>query len=154
MAVTWLNESQILSRVVDDDINFLMTQDQSHIWTRYTSPTVVVTAEDLTASYLKQGATIDMRGYNILQIFVEADVNDSLNVDMKLMAVHTLAGTQFDIKPLSVQSLWTTVVADFADVYEFHVNGLPYVDIMVIAGTAGATAGDLTINISKQYIGA
>ncbi len=141
-------------RAYDDSQNLQLTQILNQDYLRYTDVTLVVTANDLTASYAKQGSTIAMQGYNILQIFIDADVNDSLNVDIKLMSVHTLAGTQYDIMPLSVQSLWTTVVADFSAVYQFEVDGLPYVDIMAIAGTAGATAGDLTINIVKQYIGA
>jgi hypothetical protein len=136
-----------------DKVNDLdKVQEQSPIWERRTDVTTVVTAEDLTAAYVKQGSTIDMQGYNILQIYVATDVNDSLNVDMKLVGLHTSGGTQYEINGLNITSLWTTTVADFNEVYQFNTNGIPYVDIMAIAGTVGATAGDLTIEITKSYL--
>jgi hypothetical protein len=139
-------------KAFDATNNLLNIEEQSPIWSRYTSAATHVTAQDLTAAYADFGAEIDMRGYDTLQIFVVVDVNDSLNVDLQVLGLHTSAGTEYGIYGVSAVSLWTSVVSDFNRVYEFDTGGIPYVQIQAIAGTAGATAGDLSISIVKAFL--
>jgi len=58
---------------------------------------------------------------------------------------------EFELNAGGTQALWTTGAADSKVYYEFDIGGIPVVQLQAIAGTAGATAGDLTIYITKKY---
>ncbi len=141
-----------VKKAFDATNNLLDIEEQAPIWSRYTAVSTLVTAQDLTGSYADFGAEIDMRGYDTLQIFIEVDVNDSLNVDLQVLGLHTAAGTNYEIYGVSAVALWSTVVPDFDKVYEFDTGGIPYVQVQSIAGTVGSTAGDLTIYIIKSFL--
>jgi len=121
-------------------------------YSRYTSPEVLVTEQDLTASYADFGAEIDVRGYTFIALFIVADVNDSEDVDLKILGKHESAGAdEYEIDGVSVKTLWSGSGTDFKKVYEFNTGSIPYIQVQAIADTAGATAGDLTIIINKKY---
>jgi hypothetical protein len=121
-------------------------------WSQYTDNERIVTEQDLTASYADYGPEIDMRGFNVLGIFLIADVNDSENVNLKALVKHTFDHVdEYDIVATPI-ALWTTGASDFKRYYEINIGAAPIVQLQAIAGTVGATAGDLTIGIVKKYI--
>ena len=149
---------QILIEIADPTIDFGLgvakIQEQSPPWARYTDNESLVTTQDLTASYVDFGALIDMRGYNNLIITVTRDINDSENVLLKVLGEIESGGTlNAEIDGISEKTLWTTTAlsADGTTIYTFETNGVPYLQLQAMAGTLGATVGDLTINIVKKY---
>ena len=123
-----------------------------NVWNRYTDPEVLVTAQDLTDAYADYGAVIDMRGYTHLGVYIVTDVNASENATLKLLGKHTSEGTdEFELNGGTTQALWTTAASDAKVHYEFDVKGAPFIQLQAIAGTVGATPGDLTVYITKQF---
>ena len=119
---------------------------------QYTDFEALVAAQDLTASYADFGAVIDMRGYTVIGVKVAYDVNDSLNVSLKVVGCDADGTNEFELSTIDVWALWTTVVADGTKYNIFDVGSIPYCKIKGIAGTVGATtAGDLTITTNKIW---
>lgn len=139
-------------KAYDASTNSMMQSSLNPVWERYTDPEELVDAQDLTDTYADYGAEIDMRGYTHLRIAIVADVNDSENVDLKLLGKDESGGTdEYEIEGGTTQELWTTGASDGKYSYTFDVKGSPFVQLQAKAGTVGSTAGDLTISISKQY---
>lgn len=109
----------------------------------------LVTEQDLTDTYVDFGAEIPYGNYSKLGVWVEGDVNDSENVDLRIIGLHTTSGDEFEIDGVSEKSLWTTAATDFKKYYEIEVGAVPIIKLQAKAGTVGATAGDLTIKITK-----
>jgi hypothetical protein len=134
----------------DPSTQSIKVSQLNNLWNQYTDVETLVTAQDLTDAYADFGAEIDMRGYDTLGVYIISDVNSSEDVDLKVLAKHTLAGTdEYEIDGISVKSLWTTGASDAKTYYEFETNGIPFIQLQAIAGTVGATAGDLTLEIIK-----
>lgn len=143
-----LNEQE---KAFDPSTNSRMTTSLKNVWNQYTDGEVLVTAQDLTNAYADFGAEIDMRGYDTLSVYIITDVNSSENVNLKALAKHTPAGAdEYELGSSGIKTLWTTGASDSKLYYEFETNGIPYVQLQAIAGTVGATAGDLTISIIKM----
>jgi hypothetical protein len=109
----------------------------------------VVTAQDLTASYVDFGSPVNVSGNSKLGVHITADVNDSLNVDLKVIALHTSGGSEFEVDGYNEIRLWGATVADFKKEYLYDCAELNFVQFQAKAGTVGSTAGDLTIEITK-----
>jgi|GEM_PF-1939967 len=121
-----------------------------NVWNRYTDPEVLVTAQDLTDTYADYGAEIDMRGYTHLRVGIVLDVNDSSNITLKALGLNEAGGIdEFEIEGGTTQAIPHTADAKYS--YEFDVKGSPFVQLQAKAETVGATAGDLTLSISKQF---
>lgn len=136
----------------DPSTNSTMVSPLVNVWNQYTDAETLVTAQGLTASYTDFGSEIDMRSYNRLGVYIIADVNNSENVDLKILGKYESGGTdEYDIDGLSEKRLWDTGASDFKKYYEFDVGTIPYVQLQGKAGTVGTTAGDLTIVIDKKW---
>ncbi len=121
-----------------------------NVWDRYTDPEVLVTAQDLTDAYADFGAEIDMRGYTHLRVGIVLDVNDSSNITLKALGLNEAGGIdEFEIEGGTTQAIPHTADAKYS--YEFDVKGSPFVQLQAKAETVGATAGDLTLTISKIW---
>ena len=140
-------------KAFDPSTNSQLVSPLKNVWNQYTDPETLVTAQDLTDAYADFGAEIDMRGYTKLGVWVISDVNDSENVNLKALVKHTSAGTdEYEIEASGgVKALWTTGASDSKAYYEFNIGAAPFVQLQAIAGTVGATAGDLSIAITKIY---
>ena len=117
-------------------------------------PEVLVTAQDLTTSYTDFWAEINMSGYNCLGVYIITDVNDSENVNLKVLGKHESGGVdEYEIDGLLAKSLWTTWAADSKLYYTFKTDGtIPFLQLQAIAGVLGTTAGNLSIVITKSFI--
>jgi hypothetical protein len=123
-----------------------------NVWNQYTDSEVLVTAQDLTASYADFGAEIDMRGFTHLRVGIVLDVNDSENITLKLLGLDESGGSdEYEIEGGTTQAIDHTADNKFS--YEFDVKGNPFIQLQAVAGTVGSTAGDLTITISKIWKG-
>jgi len=114
----------------------------------------LATAQDLTNSYADLGTSpeIDVSGQTTLGIWIDADVNDSVNVDLKAIGLHTSGGDVFEVDGFSEIALWTTGASNFKKYYEFDVGVLNFIKLQAKAGTVGATAGDLTVHTTKKHL--
>lgn len=138
------------SKAYDPTINSELNTIISPIPQAYTDIEAIVSQKDLTNAYADFGPEIDMRGFTKLGLFIEADVNSSSNVVVKVVGLKALGGSDFTIIGTDEITLWTTTPAVDTNYYcEFEVGTIPYVQIQAIAGTVGATAADLTISINK-----
>ena len=125
-----------------------------NVWNQHTNVSTLVTEQDLTSTYSDFGAEIDMRGYNILGIWILSDVNNSLNVNLKALVKHTPSSTDlFEIDGVFTKQLWGTSGTDNKKYYELNVGSVPIVQLQAMAETVGAIPGDLTILITKRYMG-
>ena len=118
---------------------------------QYTDFEALAAAQDLTASYADFGGAIDMRGYPKLGVKIAYDVNDSLNVSVKLVGCDADGTNEFELSTIDVWALWTTNVADGLIYKLFDTDSALYVKVKAIAGTVGVTAGDLTITTNKIW---
>lgn len=139
-------------KAFDPSTNSTMVSPLVNVWNQYTDAETLVTAQDLTAAYADFGSEIDMRGYNRLGVYIVTDINDSEDVDLKVLGKHESGGTdEYEIDGISVKTLWTTGASDGKVYYEFDVGTIPFIQLQAIAGTLGVTAGDLTIVIDKKW---
>lgn len=137
-------------KAYDPSTNSQMVSPLKNVWNQYTDAEVLVTAQDLTDAYADFGYEIDMRGYTHLRVGIVLDVNDSTNITLKLLGLNSSGGSdEFEIEGGLTQAIAHTADAKFS--YEFDVKGSPFIQLQAIAGTVGATAGDLTLSVSKQF---
>ena len=126
--------------------------EQNPIWNRYIDSELLISARNLTGSYLGFGSLIDMRGFTHLGLFIDIDANDSRDVLMKILGEHEEgSSTNYEINGISEVVLWSGLGTDSHVYYEFDVGAIPFVKVKALAGTVGVTPGDLTINITKIW---
>jgi len=140
------------NKAYDSSTNSDLVSSLKNVWNQYTDAETLVTAQDLTATQDNLGSVIDVTGYTKIGIFIDEDVNDSLDVDLYVLGKHTSDGTYtYEIDGISSTTLWTTGASDGNKYYEFDVGAVPYLQLQAIAGTVGIIPGDLTITIVKKY---
>jgi hypothetical protein len=107
----------------------------------------LATAQTLTNAYAKIGTDrIDARHYTKIGVFVNSDVNDSTGIIVKAFAAQTLTGDLYEVDGLSSINLGAT---DEKKYYEFASGAIPFIELQVIATVVGATAGKVTVDITK-----
>jgi len=114
---------------------------------------VISAAQDLTNAMADLGSEITTTGYNYLIIYIVIDINDSVNVRLQVLSKHTSAGTDEYKDALYTEG--SSVIKVEPDYLEFNVdgddkyklvyrlNGADYVQLRVMAGTVGASAGQI-----------
>ena len=118
---------------------------------------LIAAAQTLTGTFADLGAEIDMSQYTRCLVWLNIDINDSLNVRLRVLGKLAPRGTlEYQ---LPIESIVTTtpfnvstegeyfefnVDADQQIVIEFVTNGsIPYLQFQVMAGTVGAGAGQI-----------
>jgi hypothetical protein len=141
-------------KAYDASLDIQKTVDQSPVWNKYTDPVNLVTEQNLTATNDVIGANIDVRGYKTLTLFIAADANDSEDVTLSVYSLKASGGSVYtpsESGAVASIALWVGAGSDSLKSYRLDVEGYSYVQLKVIAGTVGGTAGDLTIDIAKEY---
>jgi hypothetical protein len=127
---------------------------------RQTDPvSIIAAAQNITASWADLGPEILCDGSNTVCLWVNVDINDALNVRFRALAKHTSAGAvEYQLPTKVVNSTatpwlvqcegnvleWNVDGTDFASVFSFDlVNSVKYVQFQVMAGTAGASPGQV-----------
>lgn len=115
---------------------------------------LISSAQDFTAAWADLGAEIELKGARWVSLWLNVDINDTLNPQIRLLAKHTSAGTDeyslpiatvgaSDIK-VEVEYIELNVDADQKVTLSWEIaRSLPYVQFQIKAGTAGATAGQI-----------
>jgi len=131
----------------NSQLNSILNPDYAH----NTDSETLVTAQDLTASYADFGAEIDVQDYKTLSVNIVADCNNSQDVTLKILVLDEIGGSdEYELETNGSRILWSGAGTDFKKSYQVDVDGLVAIQFQAIAGTVGATAGDLTLKINKQ----
>ena len=110
--------------------------------------------QNLTAAWADLGAELSVWGASSIALWVNLDINNSVNARVRLLAKHTSAGTDEYVLPIRTVGASAVLVED--EYIEFNVdadqkmalswdlNGLvPYVQFQVMAEVAGTTPGQI-----------
>lgn len=116
--------------------------------------TVNSTAQDLTTSWADLGSEISMLGYDSLGVWVNLDINSSVNPRIRALAKLDSAGTDEYYLPIQTISSSDVKVEDHyiefnedSDqkiILEIETSGhIPYIQLQVQTETVGGTAGQI-----------
>lgn len=157
---TGMANNQLRIKYIQDDVSQDVDLQAERIvnltpeWAKYTDPESLIDTQDLTDNFVDFGPEIDMRGYNRLGLFIIGDVNDSQNVDLRILAKHEFNGVDEysiinDLENGEVR-LWDDTSNDIKIYREFEINGAPILQIQAKAEVVGTTPGDLSLDIVKS----
>jgi hypothetical protein len=137
----------------------------AHTWGPIGPEELITAAQDLTASWADLGDEIEMGGYTELLAWLTIDINNSLDVRVRALVKHTQGGAEEFLLP--IQTIGASSVKVEGHYYEFNVdadqlmvlpfhlpNDVPFVQLQVMAGTVGATAGQIdAAEITRSWAG-
>jgi hypothetical protein len=147
---------------ISDEVT-LSLADDSLPYKQYTLvATLVGTPQVFTASWADFGAEIDVKGYKKLIVWATLDINDTENARIRILSKHTSAGTEEYYLPIKSEAAGVTTItsslyyeigsdADQLVAFDFDVTGYAYIQLQILAGTAGASPGTLAASITKMY---
>jgi len=115
---------------------------------------LITVVQDVTAAWVDLGGEVDVKGFNRIAVWLNVDINDSLDIRIRALAKHTSAHADEFNLPIRTVSASDVKVED--EYFEFNVdadqfvvlavelgNVIPLVQFQVQAGTVGATAGQI-----------
>jgi hypothetical protein len=135
--------------------------------TKWIGPeTLLAAAQNFTAAWVDVGPEIPTAGATHLGVWLNLDVNDSLDMRIKALAKHTTAGA--DEYEITIRTLSATDIKVDAGYIEFNTDAdqkvilsipldgvVPFVQLQIQAGTAGATPGQVdSLYSTKAWAGA
>ena len=135
--------------------------------TKYESPQPVIdTAQAVTASFVDLGEEQSMEGFTKLGLFLNIDINDSLNIQIQAIGKTKPGGTieyllpirsaNFSAGQVGVKTFILEMVDDINQGIILEVetgNLIPFVQLQVKALTVGAAAGQISnALVSKSYV--
>ncbi len=117
------------------------------------------TAQNFTASWVDYGPELGTDGFDNLSIWLNIDINDTIDARIRVLAQHTLGGDGY-VHPIEKTTPSVINVED--EYFEFTTDEdkkrvlkialddvVPYAQIQIQAGTVGATAGQV---LDSKYI--
>lgn len=135
--------------------------------TKYIGPeALIAAAQNFTAAWADLGGEIPTAGCTHLGVWLNLDVNDSINMRVRALLKHTMAhADEFpgQVRVLSASDIKTQPAyievdtdADQMLLVSVPLDGhVPYVQIQIMAGTAGATPGQVdSAYTTKSWAGA
>lgn len=151
-------------KAYDATLDITKTIDQSPTWTRRTDvESLLSSAYTLTTSFANLGPVVDCRGYETIAFFIKCTVQQSTNIQFKLLAYHTYGGSEAWSIPIELVSSGldtiSTEIVKFPDSANFLYilkakvdNVIPYLQAQVMMGTDGGTDGTIdTFYVTKGY---
>lgn len=116
--------------------------------------------QDFTTSWVNHGSEISTDGHNRISLWFDIDINDTVDVRVRILAKHTKGGADeytFPIKTISdsyisIKDEYIEFATDVDGkrVISFNLDEIiPFVQVQIQAGTVGATAGKI---LSSKYI--
>lgn len=112
------------------------------------------TNQDFTTSWVDYGSEINSDGHGNLSIWLDLDINDSLNARLRIVGKHATNGAdEYPIGTGLMEMIGSSYI-DNGDHIEFDVDIdkkiliiiklnhiIPYIQVQIQAGTVGSTAG-------------
>lgn len=118
------------------------------------------TAQDFTASWVDYGSEIGTDGHIHMSIWLNVDINDTVDARIRVLVKHTGGGS--DEYSIPIKTVTDSVVSIKPEYYELSNdvdqkmvisfdldNIVPFVQIQIQAGTVGSTAGQI---LDSKYI--
>lgn len=134
-------------KAYDATLDSFKTSEQSPATAWYTDAVELVSEEDLTGSFADLGAEIDTRGKNFLALYVTLDVNDSIQPLLKILFKHESGGSEeYESHVYQLKD------EDNLQVIRLDVSNVAFVQLQAMVDTVGATAGTLTVYVSKAWL--
>lgn len=127
--------------------------------------TIVSSAQNITAAWVDLGPELGVSGWESIGLWVDIDINDAQNVRLRALAKHTSGGDNEYSLPIKTVGTSDVKVEDEylelnADADQKLLLGVvlgglvPFVQFQVVAGTAGASAGQVeTAVVTGRYGG-
>lgn len=119
------------------------------------TPVSLATAQTITGAWADLGSEITTKGYNVIGLWIDLNINDSTNVRFRCLLKHTSAGA--DEFSLPILTAGASSIAAEVEYVELNVDAdqklilswdldcvVPYVQFQVMAGAAGASPGIVT----------
>lgn len=129
---------------------------------RYTDPeNLVISPQNVTASWENFGGQIDVKGYNRLTAWIIITHNDSLKNRVQALAIDTYDGS--DLYSFPIRSTDSSVVYVQPQYYEFSANvsqkmvidwdvsSVQYVQLQIMCDSVGTTADTIIAKITKMF---
>ena len=132
----------------------------------YVSPQpVIATAQTLTAGFVDLGDEIDVKGFTSVGIFLDVNINDSLDLQIRIIGRTESGGADDYLLNINSTSFTSAKIryktgflelendADQKIIIEIPTGNLiPFIQLQVKAGTLGASAGIITkALVSKSW---
>jgi hypothetical protein len=118
------------------------------------------TAQSFTASWVNYGSEISTDGHDRISLWLNIDINDTVDTRIRLLAKHTRGGA--DEYTFPIETVSDSVITIKAEYIEFatDVDGkrvisfnldqiIPFIQVQIQAGTVGASAGQI---LNSKYI--
>lgn len=129
----------------------LLTSISNSLKKRLVKADLITSAQTLTGTAANLGAAQDFNYYEKGAIWLNVDINNSLNVRVQVIAkmgsteyylpIETVSATDIKIEPEYIE---LNQDLDQKIIFEFRTNGLiPSIQIKVYAGTLGLAAGQI-----------
>lgn len=121
----------------------------------HAGPVALAAAQAITGAWADLGAVQEITGAASVAVWIELDINDSTDVRIRLLALHTAGGTEY-VLPIETTGTSDTAVEDeyieFEDdadqnmVIGWELRGVVrLVQVQVMAGAVGVAAGAITV---------
>lgn len=151
--------------VVDSFLSIIKVQEQSPVWSRYTDVVELISSsQTLTTSFADLGGEIDMRGLDQLGLWLEVDINQAEDVEIRIWHKHTSGGTE-EYREIYLGSpsgnITTINLNDYqvgADSDQFFKINIPvsatspFIQVQAREATDGGTDADIdTAYITKAW---
>jgi len=148
---SWVVEIQSVDRFGDLPGNFLNTAnvDPYELHGDDGPVALLAAAQDFTAGWIDLGPEIGFFGYNKLKLWLTFDINDSLDLRVRVLEKHTSAGAEE--YPSIIESPGASAVLFEGGYWELNVDAdllhplvfkgdgvTPYLQVQIMAGTLGA----------------
>lgn len=115
---------------------------------------LISSAQDFTAAWVDLGGEIEVNGARWLGLWLDVDINNTNNPQVRVLAKHTANhASEFSLPILTVGASDVKVEEHYI---EFNVDAdqkvllsfdldrvIPYIQVQIKAGTVGATAGQI-----------
>ena len=101
---------------------------------------LISSAQTLTGSWVNLGNELSVKGSRLIGLWSLLTVNDSLNVQARILIRHTSGGDDYVLPTKSMMP-----AQDTDEMVTWELDALiPFVQFQVKAGTVGGTAGQVT----------
>lgn len=117
------------------------------------------TAQNFTASWVDYGGEIGTDGHTHLSVWLNIDINDTVNARVRLLVKHTKDGAEYTLPINTTTESVVTIKPEYCEFSDdadqkmaisFHLDFvIPFVQIQIQAGTVGGTAGQI---LDSKYI--
>jgi len=141
-------------RAIDTDLdaNLMSEISPARVW--YTDGEQVTVTSGFTSNWVDLCSEIDMRGYTHLNIFATLDINDSQGARIRALGKYEFGGTsEFNFSIESINPSNVKIEPEYIEfntdldqlqIIKFQTDGVPYVQLQIMAEVSGSTVGGIT----------